>query len=132
MTPEVETRRNRWSPAVLAKLDELSELISQEKYGHEGPPIEMTWAEIEGVGHEIGRLTATEVDQKIQRQQAEKLDHPHDCPQCGRACSPSVKHRSLETRDGPADLGEPACYCSACERSFFPSTYRPSSGRKTV
>lgn len=122
MTPEVESRRNKWSPAVLAKLNELSPLISREKYGQEGPPRNLTWAEIEDVGHEIGRLTATEVDQTIQRQQADKFDHAHACPQCGRRCSPSVKHRTLETRDGPADLSEPACCCSACERSFFPST----------
>lgn len=129
MTPEVEARRNSWSPAVLAKLNELSQLISQEKYGHQGPPIDLTWSEIEDVGHEIGRLTATEVDQAIQRQQADKLDHAHGCPQCGRQCSPSVKHRTLETRDGPADLSEPACYCNACERSFFPSTGLSASGR---
>ena len=129
MTPEVEARRNRYSPAVLAKLDELAELISREKYGEEGPPADLMWVEIEEVGHEIGRLTATEVDQKIQRQQAEKLDHRHDCPQCGRSCLPSVKHRSLETREGPADLSEPVCYCNACERSFFPSTRHVASGR---
>ena len=129
MTPEVESRRNRWSPAVLAKLNELSQLISQEKYGPEGPPRDLTWAEIEDVGHEIGRLTATEVDQTIQRQQADKFDHAQDCPPCGRRCSPRVKYRVLETRDGPADLSEPACSCSACERSFFPSTGRAAPRR---
>jgi len=129
MTPEVEARRNRYSPAVLAKLEELAALISHEKYGEEGPPKDLTWAEIEDVGHEIGRLTATEVDQKIQRQQAEKFDHHHDCPQCGRSCPPHATHRSLETREGPADLSEPTCYCNACERSFFPSTHRTASGR---
>ena len=129
MTPEVEMRRNKWSPDVLAKLDELAQLISREKYGQEGPPIDLTWAEIEDVGHEIGRLAATEVDQTVQRQQADKFDHLHNCPQCSRQCSPSVKHRALETRDGPADLSEPACYCIACERSFFPSTYPAASRR---
>ena len=129
MTSEVEARRNKWSPAVLAKLNELAQLISREKYGQAGPPIDLTWAEIEDVGHEIGRLTATEVDQTVQRQQADKFDHPHPCPQCGRQCSPSVEHRSLETRDGPADLSEPTCYCNACERSFFPSTGLATSGR---
>ena len=97
--------------------------------GQEGPPIDLTWAEIEDVGHEIGRLAATEVDQTVQRQQADKFDHLHNCPQCSRQCSPSVKHRALETRDGPADLSEPACYCIACERSFFPSTYPAASRR---
>ena len=92
MTPEVEARRNRYSPAVLAKMEELAELISRERYGEEGPPKDLTWAEIEDVGHEVGRLAATEVDQKIQRQQAEKFDHFHGCPQCGRSCGPHVKH----------------------------------------
>lgn len=132
MTPEVEARRSRYSPEVLAKLAELAQLISQEKYGEAGPPLTLTWAEIEDVGHEIGRLTATEVDQTLQRQQAEKLDHAHDCPQCGRSCSPSVAHRNLDTRDGPADLSEPACYCNACERSFFPSTRRVKARKSTL
>jgi hypothetical protein len=121
MIPEVEARRSRWSAAVLAKLEELAQLVSQEKYGPEGPPRELTWAEIEDLGHEFGRLAATEVDQTLQRQHAEKLDPQHACPQCGRPCRASVQSRALETRDGPAELAEPACYCNACERSFFPS-----------
>ena len=129
MVPEVEARRNRWSPAVLAKMAELTQLISQEKFGDEGPPIEMTWAEIEDIGHEVGRLTATEVDQAIQRQHAQKFDGQHACPGCGRHCEPGVKHRTLETREGPADLSEPACYCNACERSFFPRAGSLAPGR---
>ena len=129
MVPEVEARRNRWSPAVLAKMAELTQLISQEKFGDEGPPVDMTWAEIEDIGHEVGRLTATEVDQALQRQHAEKFDRQHTCPQCGRQWEPGVKHRALETREGPADLSEPICYCNACERSFFPSAESLASGR---
>lgn len=129
MTPEVEARRNRFSPAVLAKLYELSLLISQEKYGADGPSKAVTWAEIEDLGHEVGRLAATEVDQTLQRQQSEKFDHPHACPQCGRVGTPVVEHRTLDTRDGPADLGEPSCFCNACERSFFPTTRRAGLGR---
>ncbi len=129
MVPEVEARRNRWSPAVLAKMAELSQLIGQEKFGDEGPPVETTWAEIEDIGHEIGRLTATEVEQDIQRQHAQKFDHRHACPGCGRHCEPGVKHRALETREGPAELSEPVCYCNACERSFFPRADSLTSGR---
>ena len=44
MEPEVEARRNRWSPAVLAKMAELSQLISREKFGDEGPPVEIATA----------------------------------------------------------------------------------------
>ena len=132
MVPEVEARRNRWSPAVLAKMAELTQLISREKFGDEGPPVEMTWAEIEDIGHEVGRLTATEVDQAIQCQHAEKFDRRHACPQCGRQCEPGVKHRTLETREGPASLSEPVCYCNACERSFFPSADSLASGRAPI
>jgi NADH pyrophosphatase NudC (nudix superfamily) len=129
MTPNVEARRNRFSPAVLAKIHELSLLISQETYGAGGPSKAVTWAEIEDLGHAVGRLTATEFDQTVQRQQAGKFDHSHDCPQCGRPNSPSVQHRELDTRDGPADLAEPTCHCNACERSFFPSTRHTRIGR---
>ena len=128
MTPEVESRRNQWSPAVLTKMRELSQLISEEKFGNQGPPVEITWAEIEDIGHAVGRLAATEVDQVLQRQHAEQFDGSHACPTCGRQCGVAVKHRALETREGPVDLAEPVCYCNACERSFFPSADSPASG----
>jgi hypothetical protein len=114
--------RNRWSAAVRRKMRELAELIRQEKFGEDLPPLELTWVEIEDIGHEVGRLTAAEVDQELQRSHAEHFDHPHACPSCGRRGSTSVRHRDLQTRDGTVDLAEPACYCNACERSFFPST----------
>ena len=121
MTPEVEARRNKWSPAVLAKMEELAELVSREKFGQGGPPLGTTWAQIEEIGHQVGQLAATEVDQKLQRQNAEQIDHVHPCPDCGAEAQPSVKHRALQTRLGPADVAEPACYCDACRRHFFPT-----------
>lgn len=121
MSKAVEKRRARFSPEVLAKMQELGRMISAETYGEGGPPVELTWNEIEELGHEIGKLTATEFDQTVQRQQAERYDTEHACPQCGKECHPSVKHRDLTTRDGTADLSEPEFQCVACERSFFPS-----------
>src|SRR6056297_873237 len=38
----------------------------------------------------VCKFTATEFDQTVQRQQAEKYDTPHPCPQCGKAASPNV------------------------------------------
>lgn len=122
MASAVEKRRSRFSPEVIAKMQELARLISSEQYGENGPGLDLTWNDIEALGHEVGKLTATEFDQAVQRQQADQLEATHVCPQCGKSCSASVKHRDLETRDGPADLSEPECYCRACERSFFPST----------
>lgn len=130
MSEAVEKRRARFSPEVLAKMQELGRMISAETYGHDGPPIELTWAEIEDLGHEIGKLTATEFDQTVQRQQAEKFDDARACPRCSKPCRPSVKHRDLTTRDGTADLSEPEFRCVSCERSFFPSANQPLPRRK--
>lgn len=121
MSKAVEARRAKFSPEVLAKMQELGRMISAEKYGPDGPPIKTTWTEIEDAGHEIGKLVATEYDQLVQRQHAEKYDDARCCPQCGKAVRPSVKHRDLITRDGTSDLSEPEFRCIACERSFFPS-----------
>jgi hypothetical protein len=126
----VQARRARFSPEVLKQIQLLGRMISAEKYGDAGPPIDLTWAEIEDAGHELGKLVATEYDQTMQRQQAEKFDTPHDCPQCGKRASPCVKHRDLTTRDGTADLSEPELHCVACERSFFPSANRTAPRRK--
>lgn len=130
MSEAVEKRRARFSPHALRLMQELGRVISADKYGDDGPPIELTWAEIEDAGHELGKLVATEYDQTIQRQHAEKYDTKHPCPQCGRTTSPSVKHRDLTTRDGPTDLSEPEFRCVPCERSFFPSADQPQARRK--
>jgi len=121
MSEAVEKRRARFSTEVLEQMQKLGRMISAETYGEDGPPIHLTWNEIEELGHEIGKLTATEFDQTVQRQQAEKFDDIRICPQCGKSSSPSVKHRDLTTRDGTADLSEPEFHCVSCERSFFPS-----------
>lgn len=120
MSKAVEARRSKFSPQVIAKMQELARMIGAEKYG-ERPPIETTWAEIEDSGHEIGKLMATEFDQVMQRQHAEHYDQSKPCPQCGKGYLPCVKHRDLSTRDGTADLSEPEFRCVSCERSFFPS-----------
>ena len=47
------------------------------------------WAEIEDAGHELGKIVASEYDQTVQRQHAEKFDNAQPCPRCGktsRAC----------------------------------------------
>ncbi len=114
-------RRNAWSAEVRSKMVELAELITREKYGEEGVPYEITWAEIEEVGHEIGRLTATTVDEQLFSSHCRHFNDCHACPTCGRKCPRDHKSRGLKTRNGTAELDEPMFYCTSCERSFFPS-----------
>lgn len=126
----VQARRDRYSGEVLALMQELGRRLGAEKFGPEGPPLETTFAEIEEIGHELGKMVATEFDQCMQRQHAEKFDNAEVCPQCNKPCGPGVKHRDLTTRDGPADLAEPEFHCVSCERSFFPSESSPGTRRK--
>ena len=67
----VQKRRDRYSPEVLAKMQELGRLLGRETYGDDGPPLETTFAEIEDIGHELGKMVATEIHQIMQRQHAE-------------------------------------------------------------
>lgn len=124
MSEAVAKRRSRFSPKALELMQELGRVISAETYGEDGPPVQLTWNEIEELGHEIGKLTATEFDQTVQRQQAEKFDQTRQCPQCGRQCSASVKHRDLTTR-GASDHTE----IQGCRARRFargrPSRWRP-------
>ncbi|MCG8649706.1 MAG: hypothetical protein MI861_07730 [Pirellulales bacterium] len=116
----VQERRDQFSPEIIEKMHELARLIRAQRYPN-GLPMELTWDEIETMGHEVGSLCATEFDQGMQREHAELFDGTQPCPQCGKSCAPSVKHRDLLTRDGTADLSEPEFHCRFCERSFFPS-----------
>lgn len=121
MTKEEQKQGQGWSPAVRRKLQELAELISAERFGEEGIPLEFSFSEIEEIGHQVGRLAAGTVDQTLQQQHAEHLSEAAFCPGCGRHCDVERHERAIQTRDGTVALDEPVCHCRACERAFFPS-----------
>ena len=111
-----------FSQAVRDKMRELAELVASEQYGPEGVPLEITFSQIEQLGHQVGRLTATTFDQAVQHQHARQFQHEHECPQCGNRCSLTrEKPREFQTLDGKATLGEPEFFCPDCQRAFFPS-----------
>jgi hypothetical protein len=119
---QAKRAEKEWSPAVRAKMAELVELVAQEEYGPDGPPLELPFSQIELLGHYTGRCVAQQVDAAVQQRHAQR--HYVDeqaCPQCGQRCGLDSKTRPLQTLDGEARLSEPACYCNACQRSFFPS-----------
>jgi len=116
------------SPKIIEKIKELAELVALENYGPQGPPLELTFREIEQLGHEVGQLAATTVDSLIQTQHADHFQQPQACPQCGQACQLAGKQlRRLLTRYGEATLDEPCFRCHACERAFFPSAYHAAN-----
>ena len=78
--------------------------------------------DLEAAGHALGRAVAQATTERLAFTRAERLTEPQCCPTCGRICPLVHQDRSLETIDGPVDLHEPVCHCSACRRDFFPST----------
>ncbi len=121
MTKEGFSADQGWSGAVRRKFQELAELISQERFGEAGIPKEITFSEIEEIGHQVGRLAAGTIDQTLQLRHAEHLAEVESCPECGRGCEVERRQGALQTRDGTVVLDEPVCHCGACERAFFPS-----------
>jgi hypothetical protein len=129
MTKEGRRTDHGWSPAVRRKLQELAELIAAERFGAAGIPKEITFSEIEEIGHQVGQLAAGTVDQTLQQQHAEHLSEAAACPACGCDCEIERRGRRLQTRDGTIELDEPIGHCHACERDFFPSA-SPAEARR--
>jgi hypothetical protein len=76
---------------------------------------------LESAGHALGRAVAQAATEKMAFARAERLSEPQACPTCGQRCPVVHRVRGLQTGDGPIDLSEPVCHCSACRRDFFPS-----------
>ena len=121
MSKDARNGRQKWSPAVAEKVKELAELITMEQFGVEGVPKEFTFSEIEEIGHQVGQMTAAEVDHTLVDNHRQHFVGEHPCPGCSRLCMCRAAGRDLATRDGPVVLTEAACYCPDCRRAFFPS-----------
>ena len=121
MSMEARSSRLDVSPVVAEKMKELARLIAQERFGDEGIPVDITFSEIEEIGHQAGRSIAAHVDRQLMADHQEHFADQQACPQCGQACLPDAAERELTTRDGTMPLPEAACYCRSCRRSFFPS-----------
>lgn len=95
-------------------------------FGAEGPAKDTTFAEIEEFGHEVGRMVARAVDERLATQHATHFRGTAPCPTCGRDCpvKEAPARRDLQTCDGDVSLQEPVHHCSVCHRDFFPSTHR--------
>jgi anaerobic selenocysteine-containing dehydrogenase len=76
---------------------------------------------LESAGHALGRAVAQATTERLALARAERLSGPQPCPTCGRRCPLVRRERRVETVDGPIELREPVCHCSACRRDFFPS-----------
>ena len=65
------------------KFDECVAAMAACGFGPDGPPMETTFAEIEEFGHEVGRMLARAVDEKLTNQHAAHFQGTAACPCCG-------------------------------------------------
>jgi len=107
---------------IQAKLSELTALISEQKFGPDGPAKNVTFREMEQAGHQAAQLVATKFESATTKQHQRHFEGAQPCPQCGNECqAKGFAERQLLTRLGPVDLSEIEFHCNACRRSFFPS-----------
>jgi hypothetical protein len=118
-----EARRDRpvTSPTAIEKIEELAALVARERFGPEGVPKDITFSEIEEIGHQVGQMVAAQVDQELVGDHQQHFADKQPCPQCGQLCTNKPCERELGTRDGTMVLPESVCHCPRCRRSFFPS-----------
>jgi hypothetical protein len=82
------------------------------------------FSDMELAGHEVGRAVAQIMTERLAFARAERMAGPQPCPVCERQSPLVYREREVETIDGPVELPEPVCHCSACRRDFFPSASR--------
>jgi len=82
----------------------------------------MRFAEMEQLGHGMGRQLACHVQQALVARQAEQMPVVCCCPECGRECRVERKPKTVQTLDGEIEIFEVRGDCRKCRQSFFPST----------
>ncbi len=100
---------------------ELAETFAAEVYGPEGPDLDCDIDEIEDVAVLAAQAAFDAVIARALLLQNQKLPAELACPKCQRACHVKYETRTVQGRMGPAEIQEPVCHCSACDRAFFPS-----------
>ena len=84
----------------------------------------MSFAQIEQMGHELGRRMAAGFDRQLTGRQTDLWSKDWCCPTCGLECE-AVRHpRTVQTLDGPSEIVELKSFCPKCRRSFFPQAGR--------
>ena len=68
------------------KFEECVAAMAACGFGPEGPPVDTTFAEIEDFGHEVGKMVARALDEKLTSQHATHFQGAASCPCCGTKC----------------------------------------------
>jgi hypothetical protein len=111
-----------WSAEDQLAVERIAKKIGVDLQGVDVAGEQASFASIEEAASKIGRFVTRQVMEDLAIQQTELLDQSQPCPTCESLCRVGVRKRNLNTAEGPIDLSETVCHCSACRRDFFPST----------
>lgn len=105
-------------------LDQIANLVI-EKLTQSGALADLGSASLD----EIEKETIVNLDQvtrevisKLLGKQAQLIEPPQQCPQCGReVCPKPTQGRSLQSQRGQVHFQTEVVHCEACRLDFFPS-----------
>lgn len=81
----------------------------------------MRYAQMEMMGHFLGKDLSRQVQQRLAERQGEQMPGSFACPRCGRDAPAEVKPKPMTSLDGKVELPETRCFCKSCRKAFFPS-----------
>ena len=100
---------------------QLAETFAQEIYGPDGPDLDCDIDAMEDAAVLVARAAFDAVIARALVLQNQELPDQLPCPKCQSLCGVKFEKRTVQGRMGPAEIQEPVCHCSACDRDFFPS-----------
>jgi hypothetical protein len=88
-----EARRDRpvTSPIAIEKIEELAALVARERFGPVGVSKDITFSEIEEIGHQVGQMVVAQVDQELMGDHQQYLADRKPCPKCGAVYEQAVR-----------------------------------------
>jgi len=120
------------SPQDLESIKQLArswgKIVVRRAFGDEGPGLDVDLSQMEEVAVAAAQGVTAGAIEEATAQQARQLGSEQACPQCGKLCGVTQEERPIHVRGGSFQHREPACYCPACRRSFFPSASASEAG----
>ena len=114
--------RSDWTPEDQQALQRLAKKFQVNLEAPEVVGATATFASIERAAGQLARAVARHATEEMAHQQTQLAEPTAACPDCGKLCKTQIVTRDFTAENGPLELAETKCHCSACRRDFFPST----------
>jgi len=116
--------RRALTPEVLQEIRDLAagwgKIVARRAFGADGPGLDVDFDMMEQVARAAAAGLTEGTLSIALGQQAGALGEQQPCPSCGAPCPVRRRPRELATPGATVTHDEPACYCPACRRDFFP------------